>query len=174
MRSLLDNLNFMVLDGVIAPEEVARALPPCQFDRRAPRRAALAQTIHEDDGESLNQAVFAILHHGDKTLVAKPGYYAGMGDKTLEAALSRRFGVVATFQSNDCFENLLCHRDGAQVGSVSTMSVDPPGGLFGQDVPIDEEDCGGVMRALLARYVGSPWEEIFPRVGGTAEIWRFL
>jgi hypothetical protein len=174
LSDILDDLGFIVLDRVIASEEVARALAaPAVRTGEAPRRMALAETIHRGDGESHNQHEFAIFHHAGKTVIAKPGWFSELGLPDMEVALSRRFGVVASFHSHGSCARITRFRDGQADGVIDDERVQPEGGFFGQHEPIPARRYDTVMRVSFARYVGAAWEEIFPRRGGTTELWRF-
>jgi len=176
LTPLLDGLGFSVLDRIVDPEEVLRALPwPAEHLRTIPRRLALAATIHSGDENEENCTLFALLNHNDKTLIAKPGgRFVLYGETGFDVALSKRFGIVGAFHSHDVCPAIIRYRGGECDGTISGTYMNPVEGIFGQTELIPEERCGDIMRVALARYVGAPWEQIFPRIGGTAELFQLV
>lgn len=172
MSGLLLDLSFVVIDGAWEPARVAEALPgEATFRDERDRREALFETLHGSDGETYNDALFAIFSHGTKTLVARPADRMLTAASDFECALSAAFGEAWMFQSGfGC--GLIRHcRAGEIVGTVDGFRVSPARGVLGITAPFPEASTEDIMAVHLTRLVGAPWDEIFPRRGARASFW---
>ncbi len=175
MSGLLIDMSFVVIDGVWDPARVAAALPrEAEFSHDGDRREALAETLHGSDGETYNEALFAIFSHGTKTLVARPGDAAICGSTEFECALSAAFGEAWMFQSHYGLGLIRHCRAGEVVGEVGGFEVSPKTGVLGITSPISDASVEDIMALHLTRLVGAPWEAIFPRRGARASFWALI
>lgn len=172
MSGLLLDLSFVVIDGVWEPARVAEALPyEAEFLDEGDRREALFETLHGSDGETYNEALFAIFSHGTKTLVARPADRTVTGAADFECALSAAFGEAWMFQSSFGLGLIRHCRAGEVVGTVDSLGVSPASGVLGITAPIPDASIEDIMAVHLTRLVGAPWDEIFPRRGARASFW---
>ncbi len=84
-----------------------------------------SETLHGSDGETCNDALFAIFSHGAKTLVARPGDAALCGSTEFERARSAAFGEAWMFQSHYGLGLIRHCRAGEVVGVVGCFEVSP-------------------------------------------------
>ena len=126
MSELWDCVGFVVLDGEHDASEVAAALPvEVRSMREAPRRHALAMTIHDGTVHGGNETCFAVFAADGRTFVAPPGGVSSRtGETHWQRALSRRFGRAHWFSAYEPAPAIAVFEGGEPIGASSPSRED--------------------------------------------------
>jgi hypothetical protein len=147
VSELWDCVGLIVIDGERSSAEVLEALPiVVEAKGTAPRRHALAETIHRGDVNESNRTRFAIFRAHGYTFVAPPGEVTNFtGETHWQSSLSSHFGRCHFFGIYDAAPVVSLFRDGRCVSLAEA-----PGELPARvGWPSSEDDVLAAMSAFF-------------------------